>query len=137
MNVVLLPISTESLSELSNLYYCAACVVTEESEDSLKSNINISHSIASWEIRLRNKLKKLLKDLSWLYEFSDGKLSKFKSSKLDKVYNLSNHSVIEICEEVQQSIRRLNIDWLDIAIIVIYGSKTLHFPTISISFTNS
>lgn len=50
------------------------------------------------EISLRNKLQKLQKDLSWLYEFSARRLSLLK-------YNLSCCSVIEVSEEVRQHIK--------------------------------
>jgi len=73
MNVVLLCTSAVSLTELSNLYYCAACVVLDECGMSISCKSNTAQqSVPPWEIRLRIKLQKLQKDLSWLCEFNTG-----------------------------------------------------------------
>lgn len=106
MNVVLLHVSATSFVELCNLYYCATRVVTDECGILTRSKASsVQQTAPPWEICLRTKLQKFRKDLSWLHEFDAGKLSQSKSSKLDRVYNLSHCSVDIACEEVRQSIK--------------------------------
>lgn len=110
MNVGLLCTSVVSLTELSNLYYCAAHVVIHESGVSVirkrKKQCN-STVHAPWDIQSRNKLQKLRRDLSWLCELNSGRLSQFKVFELNRKYKVSHCSVIELCEELRQKIKAI------------------------------
>jgi len=108
VNVVLLRTSVVSLTELSNLYYCAARVVIDEcGVSAIGKGSAARQSMPPWEIRLRNKLQKLGKDLSWLCELNTGRLSQFKVLELNRKYNLCRCSVIELCEELRQNIKAI------------------------------
>jgi len=108
MNSVLTRFHTSSLSELCNLCYCAARVVTEECGISVQAS-NMEKFSPPWESRLLFRLRRCTQDLSRLHELQNGRLlSQHKVNVLTSRYNLTSRSVEEACEEVYQTIKAVS-----------------------------
>jgi len=109
MNDVLKRFSTSALSELCNLCYCAARVVTEECGVSVPS-FNPQKTPPPWEFRLLSRLHRCKQDLSRLHELCSGELlSQHKVYSLKSRYNLNVRSAEEAREEVNQTVKALSL----------------------------
>jgi len=108
MNTVLFSTNASSLTELCNLCYCAAQVVTEECGVKIP-NPTSNSSPPPWEKRILLRIKKLKQDLSRLRELICGRLkSQQKINNLVSRYNLQSRSAEEVCEELHQTVKSLS-----------------------------
>jgi len=108
MNSALTRFCISSLSELCNLCYCAAHVVTEECGVSAQAS-NTNKSSPPWKTRLLFRLRRCKQDLSHLHELQNGRLlSQHKVDILTSRYNLISCSVGEACEVACQTVKALS-----------------------------